>query len=167
MLYCICSLCVTVLPSVAAINSSPVIPTVANSPPHRTRHPPHNGTHLVVCGFYSSWTKKYRLNLACSSNGGLSNWSRGDHAYGAPRGQTAIFPAVRHGGELPGFRGLQIAKWQLCQLAFGDKASLEVYSPYPECRNCRFQAHGAETLVGIPSVSHVSRKLACGTGARV
>jgi len=157
MLHCICNLCGAVLPSVAPINNSPVIPAVASSLPHRTRHPPRNENHFVVCDFYSSWTKQYRLNLACSSNGGLSNWSRGDHAYGAPGRQTAIFPAVRHGGELSGFSSLQIAKWQLCQLAFGDKASLEIYSPYPERRNCRFQAHGAETLVGIPSVSHVSR----------
>jgi len=167
MLYRICSLFVAVLPSVAPVNSSPGNPTVASSPLHRNRQPPHNGNRLAVCGFYSSWAKQYRLNLACSSNGGLSNWSRGDHAYGAPGGQTAIFPAVRYGGELPGFSSLQIAKWQLCRLAFGDKASLEIYCPYPERRNCRFQAHGAETLVGIPSVSHVSRMLTCGTETSV
>ena len=83
MLYRICSLFVAVLPSVAPVNSSPGNPTVASSPLHRNRQPPHNGNRLAVCGFYSSWAKQYRLNLACSSNGGLSNWSRGDHAYGA------------------------------------------------------------------------------------
>jgi hypothetical protein len=44
--------CVIVEQSVAPTNSNPLVPTIANSPPHRARHPPPM-YHLTFCSLYT------------------------------------------------------------------------------------------------------------------
>jgi len=38
--------------SVAPTNSSQVVSLITRSPPHRARHVPPRGNHILVCGLY-------------------------------------------------------------------------------------------------------------------
>jgi hypothetical protein len=38
--------------SVAPTNSSPVVPLITRNPPHRARHVPPRGNHILFCDLY-------------------------------------------------------------------------------------------------------------------
>lgn len=78
----------------------------------------------------------------------------GARAYGPPRGSSALFSPMRHGGELFGVTGLSGTKGDE-SLALGNQTIAQVHREDFECRYSWFQALCTEASLGMAHVSHV------------
>jgi len=80
--------------------------------------------------------------------------SHGADAHGASGGSPALLAAVRDGGELRGFAGLQGAAG-IRELAPGDQTIVALHGEDLEHGHRRFPSLRTETPMGMAHVSHV------------